>query len=118
MKNKIKLGNNPIIYQSKNQKILDEARDLFLKSLDKFIQSKKITKSEALLIKSFIEEAYLEKKTTYFLNDKIKEISTHLNHAINFALTGAFKEEAIKDNFTKVFYYRNKVGKYTYERFR
>jgi len=44
-----------------------------------------------LLIKSFIEEAYLEKKTAYFLYDKLKEISTHLDHAINFALTSIFK---------------------------
>jgi hypothetical protein len=109
---------NPIIFQSEKQKRLEEAKEMFLLSLSEFAKSRNLSDKDYKLILKSLEEAFLEKKASYMLEDQIRELSNHLNFAIRFALSGALKNEALKDNFTKVFYYRNKKSAFTYERFR
>jgi hypothetical protein len=109
---------NPIIFQNDKQKRLEEAKKMFLASLIEFAKTQNLSEDDYKLILKYLEEAFVEKKATYMLEDKINDISNHLDHALKFALTGAFKNETLKDNFTKVFYYRNKKSAFTYERFR
>lgn len=116
MKTKVKTTRNPLIYQSQKQRTLDEAKEMFMKYLKEFAQSKNLSESDIMLIKEYFEEVYLEKKASYILEEKLRELNLYLNQALIYALSGAYKKQSVTDNFTKVFYYRNKKGELSYER--
>lgn len=115
MESNVKTINNPLIYQNQKQRTLDEARVLFMKYLQEFAKSKNLSNDEVMLIKDYIEEVYLEKKASYVFEDKLRELNLYLNRAFFYALSGIYKKQSVTDNFTKVFYYRNKKGVLNYE---
>lgn len=114
MKIRNKLSRNPLIYQSQKNKALDEAKTLFFKYLEEFALNKNLSENETQLIKKYFLEVYLEKKASYIFEDKLNDLSSYLNHALAYALSGSHQKQAETDNFTKVFYYRNKKGKLSY----
>lgn len=116
METKVKTSRNPLIYQSRKQRTLDEAKEMFMKYLNEFAQSKNLSESEIIQIKDLFEEVYLEKKATYILGDKLRELNLYLNQALTYALSGTYEKQSANESFTKVFYYRNKKGELSYER--
>lgn len=116
METKVKTTRNPLIYQSPRQRTLDEAKEMFMKYLKEFAESKNLSEKEVKLIKEFFEEVYIEKKASYIFEDKLKELNLYLNQALIYALSGAYKKQSVTENFTKVFYYRNKKDELSYER--
>lgn len=110
------LERNPIIFKNDKQERLEEAKKLFLSTLTEFAKMQNLSEDEYTLILKYINEAYLEKKASYLLQERINELSSQLDHALKFALAGSYKTDTLKDSFTKVFYYRNKRSSVSYER--
>ncbi|HNS29001.1 MAG TPA: hypothetical protein PKL52_00575 [Tenuifilaceae bacterium] len=116
METKSTISRNPLVYQNQKQKTLDEAKKLFMKYLKEFAQYKNLSENEIMLIKEFFEEVYLEKKATYILEEKLRELNQYLNLAFNFALSSINRKQSVPEDLTKVFYYKNKKGELIYER--
>ncbi|SFE43815.1 hypothetical protein SAMN05444380_11176 [Thermophagus xiamenensis] len=112
-----KTTKNPLIYQSQKQKILDKAKDMFMKYLEQFAESKNLPEKDLSLIKKSFEEVYLEKKASYIFEDKLKDLNGYLNQALIHAISGTYKNQTKTENFTNVFYYRNKKSEIAYERY-
>jgi len=116
MENTAVLKKNPIIFRNDKQVRLEEAKKLFLSTLTEFAKTQNLSEDEYELILKYLNEAYLEKRASYLLQEKLNDLSSQLDHALKFALAGSYKTESLKDNFTKVFYYRNKRSSISYER--
>lgn len=112
------LEKNPIIFRDDKQKRLDEAKKIFFETLVEYAKAKNLSEDEYKAIVKYLEEAYLEKKASYILQERMKEFSSYLSNALKFALEGAYEGKAVKENFTRVFYLRNKRSTLNYERFR
>ena len=104
---KHKFRHNPVFFSDERSEALDEAYKLFMEAFAEYAAQNKLTKEQVDNFKEQILSAYLEKKASYFFENKLIEFSDYLNKTISFALTKSFKDDE-RENITKLFYYNNK----------
>lgn len=102
-----KLKNNPLLFANERTEALDEVFAQLLEALEEYATKKKLTDSEIADYKEQILKAYLEKKASYFLEDRITNCSNYLQKALGLALSKSSERKG-QDNITKFFYYNNK----------
>lgn len=104
---KHKFRHNPVFFTDDRAEALDEAYNLFMEAFADYATQHKLTEEQVANFKEQILSAYLEKKASYFFENKLIDFSDYLRKAISFALTKSFKDDD-RENITKVFYYNNK----------
>jgi hypothetical protein len=107
--------NNPLIYQNTSHKLLDEARNLFLIYLKEFAEQKQLSVKDIQLIKDFVEQAYIEKKCSLIINEKLSDFSNYFNNALTLALKNQQESDMSKYHFSKCFYLKNRRKEVCYE---
>jgi hypothetical protein len=113
-KPKYKLRNNPIYFSDERAAALDEAYKLFIEAFTDYAIQHKLTEEQTLSFREQILNAYLEKRASYFLENKLGDFADYLNKAISYALTKSFKDND-REDITKMFYYNNKHHLITHE---
>lgn len=103
---KYKNKHNPIFFSNERSEALDEAYNLFMEAFTDYATKNELTADQIVSFKEQVLSAYLEKRATYLLEDKLTDFSTYLKKAVLFALTKTYKED--RDSYTKLFYYNNK----------
>lgn len=104
---KFKNKHNPIFFSNERSEALDEAYALFVEAFNDYATKNELTEEQIASFKEQVLSAYLERKASYFFEDRLVDFSDYLKKAISFALTKSFREEG-SDNYTKLFYYNNK----------
>jgi len=107
MKNNLMTSKNPIHFSTKKAEALEEAYKLIIEVLNEYADSKNLSENEINYIREQILSAFLERKAHHFLEYKLENLSENFKKALSFALTKSLQDDD-KDNFTKLFYYRNK----------
>jgi hypothetical protein len=113
-KPKYKLRNNPIYFSNQRSDALDEAYKLFIEAFSDYAIQHKLNEEQILIFKEQILNAYLEKRASYFFENKLGDFADYLNNAISFALTKSFKDND-REDITKMLYYNNKHHLITHE---
>ena len=107
MKAKHKFRHNPLFFSDERTDALDKAYKLFMEAFTDYASQNKLTDEQVANFKEQILSAYLERKASYFFENKLVDFSDYLNKAISFALTKSFKDDD-RENMSKLFYYNNK----------
>ncbi len=83
--------------ESKNIKVrvLDDAFDSFKEILNEFAKIHDLSEEDYEALMELANNAYLEKKMTYFLEDKFYAMSIYLDHAAGCAL----KQKTCKEEY-------------------
>ncbi len=77
---------NPIRFKSDKIKHLDEAKILFVKVLDEYLQRNPDKVIEINELKKDVELAYISRKSHYFLENRLDFLNDYLTNAFSFAL--------------------------------
>jgi hypothetical protein len=104
---KHKLVNNPVFFSNRRTEALDDALQIFLETFEEYAVKNELTNEQIDSFKELILESYLERKASYFLENKFVNFSDYIDKAIQFAMKKSFQNND-KENITKVFYYNNK----------
>lgn len=96
--------NNPIKFSSKKSEALDHAFEIFIDAFEEYVEKNQLSDQEIRYLTKLINEIYLEKKTSDYLNEKLSFINNNFNHLLQNLLS---REKA--DNVpVSVFYYNLK----------
>ncbi len=99
---------------SKNIKIriLDEAFDSFKEIIDEYAQAHNLSKKDYETLLNLANKAYLEKKMTYFLEDKLSSYASYLLWSMGCAL----KQNSCKeDKYYDIMYFKQLNHTFTNE---
>lgn len=98
MKNKFK--NNPVQFKDSRTEALEDAYNLFMEILKEYAESNSLSESNFSELKSLIDEAYIDKKISYFLDFKLDNLNEKIDTFVDFALSNPSK----KSNYINLFY--------------
>ena len=98
------LADNPILFRSKNTEALDTAFETFVDAFEEYVEKNRISEEEMLYLTKLINDIYLEKKASYFLNQKLGFINGSFNQLLHKLLSS----EKVDDVPVSVFYYNLK----------
>ena len=100
---------------SKNLKIrvLDEAFDSFKEIIDEYAQAHDLSEKDYETLLDLANKAYLEKKMTYFLEDKVSNFGAYLW----WAATCALRQDSCKEDkyYDKIMYFKQLNHTFTNE---
>jgi hypothetical protein len=113
-KYKFKLRNNPLYFRDERGEALEDAYDLFMEAFSEYATLHKLSAEQIDSFKEQIRAAYLEKRASYFFENKLNNISEVLGKTITFALTKSYTDES-RENVTSFLYYNNKRHSISHE---
>ena len=100
-------SNNPLYFSDNRTEALEEALSIFIETFNEYAANNELTEEQILSFKQLILDAYLEKKASYFVENKLFIFNSYLSKAFDFAMNGAMHTDE-KENFTKYFFYNKK----------
>jgi len=98
-----KHSNNPVLFSSEKVAALDEAKNVFIKILDEYIEKNPGNKREINKLRQLVNKAYTEKKISYLLEDRISYLNDYIDDAFRFALKKK-RESSLEKPITNLFY--------------
>jgi uncharacterized protein YktA (UPF0223 family) len=101
----VALNNECMYKKSLKEKILDDAYKSFKDIISEYSEKNNISESDKDLLYRLILKAYLDKKMQYFLEDKLSDMSSYLDFALNFALQNDNKD--IDKSNLNIFYVKH-----------
>ncbi|KPQ13965.1 MAG: hypothetical protein HLUCCX10_11675 [Algoriphagus marincola HL-49] len=104
---KLKSSKNPIYFSSPRTEALEEALRVFLEVFEEYGNKYELTEKQISSFKSLIMDSYVERRATFFLEDKFSSFNDYLFKSFQFALNEPF-EEIEKEKNTNLFYYNKK----------
>lgn len=104
---KQKLANNPLYFSNSKTEALDEALRMFLEAFDEYASKNEFTEEQISSFKQIIIDSYLEKRATYFVENKFFKLNVYINTSLHYALNHSFDKDD-RVSITKLFYYNNK----------
>ena len=107
--------NNPLHISDLRIKALDEAYKIFLEVLIEYVSKNKLDDEQIENIKGLFYHTYVEKKASYFLENKLNEFTNYISNSLNIATQDSFSTES-RDNL-HLFYYNNKHSLIKHEQY-
>ena len=101
-----KADNNPILISSDKIKALDDAYVELIGLIEELSKNDEEGKAALDNIKIVLGEAYVKKRTSYFLEEKTKPFVDYFNRLLNLTFDQQSKREDILDLSSKTFYLR------------
>lgn len=100
--------NNPLLHQNPRMDALREAYDQLLDLLEVHSDEFELNEEEAEELAKILNEAFIEKKASIILDDKLSDINRNLHHTILRALKN-YISKPDKEDFLDIYYYRNNL---------
>lgn len=97
--------NFKVYASNERNEALNEAYNLFIETFLEYSERNNLSEEQILNFKEKIRDAYLYKRCSYLLDDKIQGFAEYLSNVLSFALTNSItKNEVKKDDELKLFY--------------
>jgi hypothetical protein len=108
--------NNPIVFNNHKIDALDEAYQNFSTVFEEYIQKNNLNPDDIRKIKKALLKAYNEKKMTYYLDNKIDNLTNHIDHTLEFALTNLGQSKKNRE-LKNIFYLKHTMQLLTNEQY-
>lgn len=108
----IKFKNNPIYFSNEKVQALDEAFQLFMDTLNDYLEKNDLANEEINEIKSLIKNTYLEKKLVYLLENRFSYLNETIENAFKLVLDNS-KEKELTGRIDTNLYYLKKSKRFT-----
>lgn len=98
-----KYKNNPIAIRNAKIEALEDAKEIFINTLEQFSSENIISSDELNAVRNLVEAEYINKRLSYLIEHKTERFSEYLNDALGKI---SFEEES-ETTFTRLSYIRH-----------